>query len=37
MQRLFWSLRSGLFILWMALTVVPWATVCAAGVDLHAR
>jgi len=27
MQRLGWILRSALFFLWMALTVVPWATV----------
>jgi 1-acyl-sn-glycerol-3-phosphate acyltransferase len=25
MQKIFWSLRSALFVLWLALTVVPWA------------
>ena len=26
MQKTFWSIRSFLFVLWMAITVVPWAT-----------
>jgi 1-acyl-sn-glycerol-3-phosphate acyltransferase len=25
MRKLFWSLRSALFVLWMAVTVIPWA------------
>ena len=27
LQKLFWSFRSLLFVLWLAITVVPWATV----------
>ena len=25
MQKLFWSLRSALFVVWLAITVIPWA------------
>ena len=24
MQKLFWSLRSALFVLWLIATVIPW-------------
>ena len=31
MQKLFWSVRSALFVLWLVLTVIPWAIISLIG------
>ncbi|HEX6708305.1 MAG TPA: lysophospholipid acyltransferase family protein [Albitalea sp.] len=31
MQKLFWSLRSALFVLWLIATVIPWAVISLIG------